>query len=392
MARVQTFDAPPRRRFRATLGRMLIMLLVVLVVVGIVGYLKYQQIQGFQKMGAAMKDPPQTVSTTTVTMSDWQPSLSAVGSLRAVNGVELSFENAGVVDQIRFHDGDDVQAGQVLITQRLNDLPGRLEALQAQQRLAEITIARDQKQFQAQAVAQATLDTDTANLRNLKAQVAQVQAQIDERVIKAPFAGHLGPRQVDLGQFLPAGTAIATLQALDPLYVDFYLPQQALQQLHEKGAVTVHVDTYPNETFAGEIAVIDPRVDAQSRNIQVRARIHNPQHRLLPGMYATVSLPSGKAEQYPTVPQTAISYNPYGNMVYTVVEEKDESGQLVSRAHQLPVTTGATRGDQVAVIKGLDAGATIVTSGQMKLHNGSRIAVNNAVQPTDNPNPSPQEQ
>jgi membrane fusion protein (multidrug efflux system) len=391
MARINMYETPRRPR-GALLRSMAIMIAVLVVVIGIVGWLKFNQIQKFGAMKTSMADPAQTVSATTAGATDWQSTLTAVGSLRAVNGVDLSFENAGIVDQIHFKDGQDVQAGQVLITQRLNDEPGRLTALQAQEKLAEITLERDQRQFKEQAVAQATIDADTANLQNFKAQLNQIQAQIDERVIKAPFSGHLGARQVDLGQYLAAGTTVVTLQSLDPIYVDFFLPQQALQELKTGVPVTAYVDTYPGETFEGTVTVITPRVDPQTRNIQVRATIRNPQHRLLPGMYATVSVNSGAPQHLVTVPQTAITYNPYGNTVFTVSEETDDSGKKVMRAHQTFVTTGATRGDQVAVSKGLDPGTLIVTSGQMKLRNGSRVIVNNAVQPTDNPNPTPQEQ
>ena len=381
----------PVRRRGALVKSIIIMLVGVLVVLGIVGYFKYQQIQGFMDMKKAGQ-PPSAVSVTTVSSQTWQPSLEAVASLRAVNGVDLSFETAGIVDQLRFKSGDEVQAGQVLTTLRLNDEPGKLKALQAQEKLAEITIARDKKQLAAQAVAQATIDADTANLQNLQAQVAQVQAQIDEKIIKAPFAGQLGVRQIDLGQYLAAGTNIVTLQALDPIYVDFTVPQQALDQLHLKEKVSVKVDAYPDQVFTGDLSAINPKIDPQTRNIQARATVRNADHKLKPGMYATISISSGSPQSYITVPQTAINYAPYGNTVYVVTDDKDGSGKPVQKVDQAFVTTGPTRGDQIAVLKGLKEGQVIVTAGQMKLHKGALITVNNSIEPASDANPTPQEQ
>ena len=394
MATINTYDTPakpPRRRGLSK--RILLMLLLFVAVIAVVAYFKMQQINGFKAMSVAMKDPPQTVSSAKVSLQPWQPTLTAVGSLRAVNGVDLAFETSGIVDKLNFDSGYDVKQGQLLAGLRLNDEPGKLAALEAQKKLADITIARDKKQFAAQAVAQATIDADTANLLNFNAQITQIQSQIDEKQIKAPFSGHLGVRMVDLGQFLQAGTPIVTLQALDPIYVDFLLPQQSLEQLKVKSQVAIKVDTYPDQTFTGEISAINPKVDTQSRNIQVRATVKNPDHKLLPGMYATVDVANGTPQQFVTVPQTAITYNPYGDTVFTIVDsgKKNDKGQPILNAKQSFVTTGLTRGDQVAITKGLGDGDTIVTSGQMKLHNGSPLVINNAVQPSSDENPAPQE-
>jgi membrane fusion protein (multidrug efflux system) len=408
------YAAAPVSKKRHLFRWMVIMIIAVLVVAGFIGYKKYAAFQGFKTMAAAMKNPPQTVSAVKAGFQSWQTEIKGVGTLRAVNGVDLAFETPGIIDTLHFNSGDDVAAGTVLLTLRLNDEPGKLESLKAQQNLAEIVLARDQKQFAAQAVAQATIDSDEANLRNLKAQVAEVQAQIDEKVIKAPFAGHLGIRQVDLGQYVQAGTAIVTLQALDPIYIDFYLPQQALDQLKIKAPVAVKIDTYPNDTFAGEISAINPKIDQSSRNVQVRASIKNPQHKLFPGMYGTVLLQVGQPQNYLTIPQTAVTFNPYGSTVYLVSHEapaaapdavKAEADKPVKAkpaaappsppnaayAKQIFITTGETRGDQVAVLTGLSEGDEVVTSGQNKLHPGVPLLINNSIQPTDNPNPTPQD-
>ncbi|HUC61056.1 MAG TPA: efflux RND transporter periplasmic adaptor subunit, partial [Alphaproteobacteria bacterium] len=269
----------------------------------------------------------------------------------------------------------------------------KLHSLEAVANLAQITYQRDQRQFKAQAVSQATIDTDAANLKNAEAQVDEQKAVIDKTVLKAPFAGHLGIRQVDLGQYLAAGTTIVTLQALDPLFVDFYLPQQSIDSIKPGQAVVAHVDAFPGVAFAGTIFAVNPKVDTGTRNVQVRALLKNPDHRLLPGMYATVEIDTGAVEHYVTLPQTAIAYNPYGDTVYLVEPgKKGPDGKATLEAHQTFVTVGPTRGDQVAILKGVEPGATIVSAGQGKLRNGAPVAINNSVEPPNNPHPTPQEQ
>ena len=274
--------------------------------------------------------------------------------------------------------------GAPLLKLRVEDDLAKLESLQAMAELSEVVNQRDQKQFKMQAVSQATLDTDAANLKNAKAQVAQQQAIIDKKFLRAPFAGHLGIRAVDLGQYLAAGTVIVTLQALDPIFVDFFVPQQSVDQVRLGQSVVVKIDAFKDQTFAGEISAINPKVDAGSRNVQIRATLKNPDHKLLPGMYATVDIATGSPQSYLTLPQTAITYNPYGDTVY-IVDSKagDAPGKpphLIAR--QTFVTTGPTRGDQVAVLKGIDEGDLIVTAGQIKLHNGSTILIDNSITPT----------
>ena len=369
--------------------RMAIMLAVVAVVLG--GVFGFQMFKAamIKKFMSQMAQPPQTVTAGKASFSAWQPKIAAVGTLRAVKGADLSLEVAGVVDQIAFNSGDDVESGVLLLKLRSDDDLAKLQSLQATAELNEITYERDQKQFKLQAVSQATIDTDAANLKNAKAQVAQQQAILDKKTLRAPFAGHLGIRAVDLGQYLSAGTTIVTLQALDPIFMDFFVPQQAVDQVKIGEQIAVKVDAYKDQTFAGEISAINPKVDASSRNVQVRATLKNADHRLLPGMYATVEIPTGAPENLITLPQTAISFSPYGDTVY-IVDDKgagaDGKPQLVAR--QSFITTGATRGDQVAVLKGIGEGDLIVTSGQLKLHNGSSVLIDNTVAPTADAAPS----
>jgi membrane fusion protein (multidrug efflux system) len=327
-----------------------------------------------------------TVSTTVVRAELWQPTLTAVGSLRAARGADLAAEVPGIVDWLGFESGRDVEAGTLLLRLRPNDDPAKLSELQADADLAAANLARDTKQFRAQAVSQATIDADDAHLRVARAQVAEQQASMAEKLVRAPFAGRLGLRQVDVGQYLPAGTTIVTLQALDPIFVDFYVPQQALASLTPNEEASLRIDTFPGRTFTARVTAISPKLDQASRMAQIRATIANPDHALLPGMFASVTVHAGPAVKAVTVPNAAVIYNPYGSAVFVVSAAKPPT------VHQTLVTTGATRGDQVQVLAGLKPGDTIVTSGQIKLHDGSQIAINNAVQPTDEAAPHPVEE
>jgi membrane fusion protein (multidrug efflux system) len=372
--------------------RMIVMLIAVGIVLG--GIFGFQVFKAniIKKVMAGLANPPQTVSTVKAGYQEWQPTLSAVGSLRAVNGADLSLQQPGIVSEIDFKSGDDVQAGQVLLRPRADDDIAKLQALQAVAQLAQVNLARDQKQFAVQGVAQATIDSDNATLKNDLAQVAQQQAIVDQKILRAPFAGHIGIRSVDLGQYLAAGTPVVTLQALDPIYADYYVPQQALSRVKVGQGVALRVDTYPGENFPGKIIAINPLVDTGSRNVQIRAELANADHRLLPGMFATLDIDIGVKQRQITLPQTAIAYNSYGDTVYIVVDKGPRGGPPQLVAEQSFVTTGATRGDQVAVLKGVKEGDQVVTSGQIKLRNGAPVVINNAVQPTDNPNPKPVEE
>jgi membrane fusion protein, multidrug efflux system len=363
--------------------RMVIMLIGVAIVLGgVFGFQAFKAVM-IKKFMATMAVQTQTVSATRAGLSQWQARIEAVGSLRALNGADLSIEVSGVVDSIAFNSGDDVKEGDVLLKLRSDDDLAKLQSLQAVADLNEITYERDQKQFKMQAVSQATIDTDVANLKNAKAQVAQQQAILDKKTLRAPFAGHLGIRAVDLGQYLSAGTTIVTLQALDPIFMDFFVPQQAVDQIRIGQRVNVKVDAYKDQTFAGEISALNPRVDASSRNVQIRATLKNPDHKLLPGMYATVDIATAAPQDLITLPQTAITYNPYGDTVYIVdTKGTDANGKPQQIVRQTFVTTGATRGDQVSVLKGVNEGDMVVTSGQLKLHNGSMVAIDNSVTPT----------
>ena len=328
-------------------------------------------------------EPPQTVATVVVRELPWQPSLAVMGDLRALNGADLSFEAAGVVDSVQFASGHDVARGTVIARLRLDDEGARLAQLRAQADLAAITLGRDTKQFQAQAVSHAIVDQDHAALLADQAQVAAEQALIDEKTLIAPFAGRLGVRQVDLGQYLQPGTKVVTLQSLDPIAADFYVPQQQLGDLRVGEAVTVTTDAFAGRRFEATVSAVTPQVDQASRTVLVRAILRNGDRALIPGMFVNVSVATGQAVTRLTVLTAAISFAPYGDTVFVV--RHDARGRAV--AHQVAVTTGETRGDQVAVLAGLRAGDVVVSAGQTKLHEGTPVVINNDVEPDGSVDP-----
>jgi membrane fusion protein (multidrug efflux system) len=387
-------DNPHGREVNAKPAAMIkpLVILFVAVIVILGAIYGWQAFRGkmIKKYMDASAVAPQTVSTVEATMETWQARLQAVGSLRAARGADLSAQIAGVVDKINFESGSEVAAGAVLLKLKANDDPAKLAQLEAIADLAQQTYKRDQEQFAAQAISQAVLDNDQSSLKSARAQVAAQQALIEEKVVRAPFAGKLGIRQIDEGQYLTAGAAVVTLQALDPILIDFYVPQQAFARLKIGQTATATIDTYPGSSFVGAIDSINSKVDAASRNVQVRASFHNADRRLLPGMYATVVIDAGTATTQITLPQAAISYNPYGDTVYVIEKSApDANGKSTASVQQRFIKLGATRGDQVAVLSGLKVGDSVVSGGQMKLRNGTPVTINNAVQPANDISPTP---
>jgi membrane fusion protein, multidrug efflux system len=370
--------------------RMIIMLIAVAVVFGgVFGFIAFRN-HMIAKFMASRGIPPQTVSTTVAGAQEWQSKLEAVGSLRAVNGADLSSQVAGTVSALHFESGAEVKAGDLLVELASADDVAKLQSLKAAAALAQITLDRDQRQLKVQGVSQQTVDADTQNLKSAQAQVSQQQALLDYKNVRAPFAGRLGIRQVDLGQYLAAGTTMVTLQSLDPIFVDFFLPQQSLDQVKVGLKVTASIDAFPGRAFAGEVAAINPKVDTGTRNVQIRAALKNPDHQLLPGMYATVDILAGAPRRYITLPATAISYNSYGSTVFLADDKgRDADGHPQLVARQVVVTTGETRGDQVAVLTGVKEGETVVTAGQIKLRPGFPLIVNNQITPKFDANPVP---
>ncbi len=372
--------------------RMTIMLLCVGLLLG--GLVTFNLVKNtmIQKYMANAPVPHVTVTTTKATYQAWQPELSAVGTLRAVRGVDVTTEVAGLVRAVLFKSGDEVKSDQVLAQLNIDTDIAQLHALEAAAELAATVYKRDQAQLAAEAISQAQVDSDAADLKSKTAQVAQQTALIAKKTLRAPFTGKLGITTVNNGQYLNPGDKLVTLQAVDPIYVDFMLPQQFLPLLAAGRKVTLTTDAYKDIRFQGTINAINPRVDTNTRNVQVEATLPNAQRQLLPGMFATVNVVSGAEQRYLTLPQTAVTFNPYGDTVFVVERGKpDDKGNTTLAARQVFVTTGPKRGDQVAILKGVDEGMEVVTSGQVKLKNGAPVDINNTVQPADNPNPAPQE-
>jgi membrane fusion protein (multidrug efflux system) len=374
--------------------RMVIMLVSVGVLLG--GLVGFNWFKGYmmQKYMGSAPVPPATVSAMKADYQEWQPQLSAVGTLRAVRGVDVTTEVAGLVRSIEFKSGNEVKAGQVLVQLNADADLAQLRALEASAELANTTYARDKEMLAAEVISQAQVDNDAADLKNKRALAAQQAALVEKKTIRAPFAGKLGITTVNPGQYLNAGNAIVTLQSIDPIYVDFNLPQQQMPQVNVGQKVTLTTDAYKDMTFEGQVTAVNPRVDTNTRNVMIEATVANPKRLLLPGMFATVKVNSGESQRYLTLPQTVLAYNPYGTTVFLVKpsDKKDDKGNPQLMAQQVFVTPGPTRGDQVAILKGVEPGAQVVTSGQTKLRNGMPVVINNAVQPTDSANPKPQEQ
>jgi membrane fusion protein (multidrug efflux system) len=369
--------------------RLIIVLFVVIVLVG--GAVGWNMLKAhfIHQAMAQNASPPQTVSTATAEYSAWQPEVQAVGSLRAIHGVEVTTEVAGLVRDVDFKSGTDARAGQVLLQLNADPDIAQLQALTAEANLAALVYHRDLIQYQAQAISRSQLDTDSANLKSTREQEAAQAALVAKKTVRAPFSGRLGITTVNPGQYLNPGDPIVTLESVDPIYVDFKLPQDELSRVAVGQTVHLMADAFPGEKFQGKITSIDPLVDPSTRNFQAEAIIDNPGHKLLPGMFVRTTVDAGQQRQYLTLPQTALTYNPYGETVFLVRSPAKPGGHPT--AELAFVTTGPTRGDQVAILKGLKAGDVVVSSGQLKIKNGTPLVVNNSVLPLANPHPSPQE-
>jgi membrane fusion protein (multidrug efflux system) len=340
---------------------------------------------------AGAGSPPATVTTMAVAEDEWQPQLTASGSMRAYRGVELSTEVNGIVKEVLVKSGVDVKEGTLLMSLVQDADIAQLHALQAQADLAKVINDRDRQQLAIEAISKNAFDSSSADLKAKTAQVEQQTALVAKKNLKAPFSGRVGIVSINPGQFINNGDKIMTLQTIDPIFVDFTLPQTVAAQIKKDLIVNLNTDAFGNQNFKGKVTAISPKVDANTRNIQVEALISNPDKKLLPGMFANLKVDMGQKAKYITVPQTSVSYNPYGSIIYLAVEGTGKDGKSSVEAKQVFVSTGPTRGDQVAILKGLSVGDTIVTSGQLKLKNGTPLIVNNSVSPANNPNPTPQE-
>jgi membrane fusion protein (multidrug efflux system) len=384
---------PPRVDQKpGTTKRMIWMIVGVLLLIALIAGIKVLLVM--RMIHSMPKPAPFTVSTTIASEQAWQPSLNAVGTLRAANGADLAMDVAGLVTAVKLKSGEDVRQGQLLLQLRDGDDVAQLQQREAAAQLSRITFERARQQWAAQAISKAEYDAATADFKSRQAAVAQQKVVVSKKQLRAPFAGRVGIITTSPGDYLSAGTAVVTLQQLDPLFADFHVPQSELGRLRVGQAVHLMLDAYAGHRFAGRLSAISPKVDTGTRNVQVEATVPNHDKALSPGMFAKLSVDVGSPQRRLTLPQAAIVYNPYGDTVYVVQPStgKDDKGApLPPTVQQTFVTLGDTRGDQVTILKGITAGTVVVTSGQIKLKNGAPIAIDNSVQPADSAHPAPQE-
>lgn len=395
-SRWQSASAAAQRALPGSVGRfltkrMIIMLAIALGLLVIVfGYLIGMRMVVSNYM-ANMKQVT-TVATTHAKPTSWQTQRKEVGTLHAIDGADLSSELAGIVTKIGFEPGQDVKKGTLLVQLRDDSDRATLAADRAAADQALRTYRRYAELIKTNAISQTAYDQALASMLSTKAAAESQAATVDKKAIRAPYDGRVGIRQVDVGQFVAAGATVVTLQRLEPIYVDFMIAQQELPNVKSGDRVQLTSDTFPGRTFGGKIVALDPKVDATTRTVRVRAEIANPEKLLLPGMFANVLIDIGTPQQPLTLPQTAITYNTYGNIVFVILKSRDKDGKEQLVAQQRFVTTGDTRGDQIIVLGGITPKDEVVSAGANKLKNGALVAVNNSVKLPNDANPHPTEQ
>jgi membrane fusion protein (multidrug efflux system) len=361
--------------------------------IGLIALLAGIKVLQFQTMfaaGAAMTPPPEPVTTAVATEETWAPTIDAIGSLTAVQGVTVAAELDGKVVHIAFESGSVVKAGDLLLQQDTSTEDAQLRSAEASVALARINLERARELKAQSTIAQSELDSADAQFKQAMAQADNIRATIGKKTIRAPFDGRLGIRLVNLGQSLKSGDAIVSLQSLDPIYVNFLLPQQRLSQLARDLVVRVTSDAVPGQVMEGRITAINPDVDSATRNVRVQATLANPGDHLHPGMFADVSVVLPSSDEVLAIPATAVLYAPYGNSVFVVEQKKDtQTGKPVEFLRQQLVRLGTRRGDFVAVTSGLKAGETVVTTGVFKLRNGIAVTVDNRLAPDAQLTPHP---
>jgi membrane fusion protein (multidrug efflux system) len=355
------------------------------------GFVKFTQIQGFMKLAksGAFEPPPTAVTTDVAQKSEWQPTLESVGSLTAVNGVTISTDLAGIVRQIAFESGNKVRAGDLLLRMDTTQEEAQLHQSEAQRDFAAVSLKRDKDLVDKHAISQSDYDNASATFRQAQASVDQFAALIARKTLRAPFDGVTGIRQVNLGQYLKEGDMVVTLQAFDPIYVNFSLPQQDLSKLVVGDPVSLRVDAFGDQHFGGKITAINSLVDQATRNIQVQATLANLDLRLRPGMFAKVSVIMSERQSVVAIPATAIHYAPYGDSIFIVSQLKDPQGKEYQGVKEQFIKLGQSRGDMIAVVSGVKPGDEVVTSGVFRLKSGAHVTVNNQIKPGTDLAPSP---
>jgi len=371
--------------------RMILMLSVTILLLTALGFVKYRQVETAVHAAASFAPPPEAVTSVVAKREFWPATMSVIGTMEAVQGVTISADLPGTVAKIGFDSGQAIKKGDVIVELDTRQERAQLAALEAQRDLAKINYGRMEQLVKEGVISKAEYDQATAQQRQTEANVAEIKATIERKTIRAPFNGVLGIRKVNLGQYLAAGNPIVALQALNPIYVNFGVPQQAANQVQVGRNLHVSSQDLAGMSFTGRVSALDSIVDETTRNLQVQATLPNPQGKLKPGMFVQVELGYGKNREAVTLPASAISYAPYGDSVFIITDLKDPKGQTYRGVRQQFVKVDGSRGDQVAVVSGVNAGDEVVTSGVFKLRNGAAVKVNNKVQPGDNPAPNPQD-
>ncbi len=370
--------------------RMILMLLATVAVLAGLGFLKFRQIQTAVQ-AASFQPPPESVTSIVAKQESWASTMGVIGTMEAVQGVMISADLPGTVAKINFASGQSVKAGEVIAELDTRQERSQLASLEAQRDLAGLNYGRMQQLVKDGVISKMDYDRATADQRQTTANVGEIKAMIDRKTIRAPFSGVLGIRKVNLGQYLAAGNPIVQLQALNPIYVNFGVPQQEVGQLKIGRGLHVTTENLTGQVFSGKVTAFDSVVDESTRNIQVQATLPNPQGKLKPGMFVQVQVGVGADRPIISVPASAINYAPYGDSVFIITDMKDPKGNTYRGVRQQFVKVEGSRGDQVAIVSGVKPGDEIVTSGVFKLRNGAAVQVNNKVQPGNNPAPKPED-
>jgi len=371
--------------------RMVVMLVGAAAFLGVTGSVKFRQVQAAVAQAASFQPPPEAVTTIVSKKEEWPDTLGAIGTVAAVHGVTVSADLPGVVDAIAFDSGRTVQAGETLVRLDTRQERAQLAAAESQRDLARLNLDRIRGLVEQGIVAPADHDRAMAEHKQAVARVGEIRATIDRKQLRAPFAGVLGIRQVNLGQYLKGGDPVVPLQSLNPIYVNFAVPQQRAAEMRTGGGVGVSAEGPSGTELAGRISAIDSIVDPATRNVEVQATLENTDGRLRPGMFVQVRVEIGETSPVLALPASAISYAPYGDSVFVVGDLDGPNGAKYHGVRQQFVKLGGARGDQVGVLSGLKPGDEVVTSGAFKLRNGAAVLVNNDVQPGNSPAPRPED-
>lgn len=371
--------------------RMIFMLAVLGAAIALLGFVKMRQIEATVSQAASFQPPPEAVTTVVARHSAWPVTLSVIGTAAAVQGVNVSADLPGIVSSISFESGEPVIEGAILVQLDTRQEEAQLAAVEAERDLARLNFERLQGLVSEGAVTRAEYDRAAAEQKQTEARVGEIRATIHRKTIRAPFSGILGLRQVNLGQYLSGGDPVVPLQSLDPIYVNFGIPQDQASMVQIGQMVRITAGDSGGARFEGRITAVDSKVDEATRNIQIQATLSNPKGLLRPGMFVQTEVPLGSQRSVVALPASAISYAPYGDSVFVVTDLKDEQGKTYRGVRQQFVKVGGSRGDQVALISGVRKGEEVVTSGVFKLRHGAAVLVNNKVRPSNNPAAKPED-